>query len=294
MKTAVLLVNFGGPRKIDDVPLFLRNLTGRDLPEPLQQAVIERYQAIGGGSPLADITEQQAALLSAGSPELFFVKAAFRYSRPLLEEIINECYLNNVERIAFLIMSPFYTSRTVGSYITAAESYLSLLPYRPRTLFIHSWYKEPLFIDSWIRLIKEQSPEEKFYYLFTAHSLPRSVAEPYRVQVEDTVKAVAGTLQLSRYGLGWQSAAQDAEEPWIGPSVETVIDSVSGKTDGVVEVPIGFVSDHLETLYDIDRVHRHYASVKGLMFSRIPSLNTYPPFINALCTILEKGLQEGP
>ncbi len=295
MKTSVLLVNFGGPRTLDEVPLFLRNLTGRDLPPPVQAAVVERYRTIGGGSPLAAITTEQAELLAAGTKGVFSIKAAFRYSRPSIEEIINDCYTSGVERIALLIMSPYYTSRTVGSYMKAAQTYLSFLPYNPRMVFIHSWYNEPLFIESWMRRIADEGVDRGAFYLFTAHSLPESAAgEPYRMQVAQTVEAVASGLQLSRYALAWQSVPEKTEEPWMGPTVETVIDGIAEKTESMVEVPIGFVSDHLETLYDIDIIHRAYAVGKGLRFSRIPSLNTYPPFITALRAILEKGLREGP
>lgn len=293
LKTVALLVNFGGPRTLDEVPLFLRNLTGRDLPPPVQEAVVKRYRAIGGGSPLAAITAEQAELLAAETGAMFPIKAAFRYSRPSIEEMINECYTTAVERIAFLIMAPYYTSRTVGSYMNAAQTYLSLLPYTPRIVFIHSWYSERLFIESWLSRIADERHGRNDFYLFTAHSLPESArGEPYRTQIAETVEAIASGLGLSHYALAWQSIPEKAEEPWMGPTVEAVMDGVSGKVDCVVEVPIGFVSDHLETLYDIDIVHRAYAAGKGLVFSRVPSLNTYPPFISALAAILEKGLRE--
>ncbi len=295
MKTRVLLINFGAPRTLGEVPVFLRNMMGTDMPEAMQKAVEERYRAIGGGSPLAAVTEQQAERLHEATGGQWTITSAFRYSSPTIEERINECYASGIERIAFFPMTPYYNSRTVGNYIKTVEKYLTFLPYHPRTLFIHSWYGDPLFVDCWVRKIREEAPDGECHFLFSAHSLPLSLqADPYKLQVEETTRLVAQALSLrDSYSLGWQSIPPNTDEPWIGPSVETVIDQVAGKTRQLVEVPIGFVTDHLETLYDIDILHRRYAEGKGLAFSRISSLNAYPPFIDALKVILEKGLEQG-
>ena len=103
-------------------------------------------------------------------------------------------------------------------------------------------------------------------------------------------RAVAARLSLSAYAIGWQSVPPNADEPWIGPSVEAVIDRIAPAASRLMEIPIGFVSDHLETLYDMDIVHARYAASKGLAFSRVPSLNGYPPFIAALKAVLERHL----
>jgi len=295
MSTTVLLVNFGGPRTLDEVPLFLRNMTGRPMPRDVEEAVSERYRAIGGGSPLAAITEEQAALLTDETGGTFVIKSAFRYTSPSLEERINECYRAGIERIAFLAMSPYYASRTTGVYRTAAESYLASLPYSPETVFVHSWHDEPRFIDSWVERIKSADPPEKAFYIFSAHSLPESLSgEPYRRQVEETAHSVAERLAVQgRCAVAWQSVPQNADVPWMGPSVEATMDSLAGRLSSLVEVPIGFVSDHLETLYDMDILHRQHALSKGFDFFRIPSLNTYPPFIRALKAVIERHLGAG-
>ena len=293
MTTTILLVNYGGPRTLDEVPLFLRNMTGRPMPPEVEEAVSARYRAIGGGSPLAAITEEQAALLIEETGGRFAIKGAFRYTSPTLEERINECYKTGVGRIVFLVMSPYYTSRTAGAYVSAAEGYLAHLPYSPGVVFIHSWHDEPPFIDCWVERIRSAAPREKAFYLFSAHSLPESLGgEPYRRQVEETAHTVAERLAIQgEYAVAWQSVPQNAESPWMGPSVEATMDGLVGKVSSLVEVPIGFVSDHLETLYDMDVLHREHAASRGFEFSRIPSLNTYRPFIRALKTILERHLE---
>jgi ferrochelatase len=302
VKTQVFLVNFGGPRTADDVPLFLRSLTGRDAPPAAIDALKGRYRAIGGGSPLAAITQEQAAKLSADTG--FPVACAFRYASPTLEEAINACYRSAAERIVFFVMSPYYNSRTVGGYVRAVEGYLPFLPYRPAVLFVHSWHGSSAFRQAWAERISahaaslpgaEASAKDAFY-IFSAHSLPLSCKEePYAAQVRETASDIAARLGLpaSRWAVGWQSAPASPEEPWMGPSVEEVMDGAAKSASTVIEAPVGFVSDHLETLYDIDIVHAGYARSLGLAFSRVPSFNTYPPFMAALKAVLLERIEAG-
>ena len=291
MKTTIFLVNFGGPRSTEEIPVFLTRLMGRSVPPALTQALVERYQSIGGFSPLAHITEQQAALLKATLPD-HEVKAVFRYTHPSIEEGINEARSSAVERLVFLIMTPFYNTRTVDSYVKAAQSYLALLAFKPETIFLHTWHLEPLFLQSWIQKLKEETGLEEALYLFSAHSLPVSQSEPYRTQIEESMKAIALACPLGAYDLGWQSIPPVTNEPWRGPSVEAVMDKAAGSFSKIIQVPLGYVSDHLETLYDIDQVHRAYALEKGFQYQRVTSLNTYPPFIAALSRLLDRSLQE--
>lgn len=292
MKGLVLLVNFGAPRTLEEVPEFLRKMTGREVSPAGLAAVMERYRAIGGGSPLAAITDEQARLLEEETGRLFSIQPAYRYSSPSLEERIDEAYRSGAERLAFFVMSPYDASRTTGSYRSAVEASLARLSYRPDVTFIHGWYDEPAFVDCWAARIREARPEGESFYLFSAHSLPLSLAqEPYKFQVEETVQAVAARLNLvDNYALAWQSVPAGSEAPWIGPSVEAVLDTLQGSVSRVIEAPIGFVSDHLETCYDMDVLHRQHALALGLQFLRVPSLNTYGPFIAALAAILQKAL----
>ncbi len=294
-KSAVLLVNFGGPRSLDEVPEFMRLLTGRSLAVDARQQAIERYRLIGDRSPLPSMAEQHATLLEAALGGRLIVRTAFKYSHPFIEESIDWCRGEGVERIAFFIMTPFYTSRTAGNYIATATNRLRALHYEAEVLFIHSWYKEPLFVGCWISKIREQAPSPDAFFLFSAHSLPRVFEdEPYKKQIEETVERVAGDLGLRHYRLAWQSVPARATEPWIGPAVEAVIDEVAEKKQFrvIVQVPIGFVTDHLETLYDIDILHKKYAATKGLDHVRVSCPNADPAFIEALKQILSRSLQE--
>ena len=291
-KSAVLLVNFGGPSCIEEVPEFMSAVTGRKLPPAAEQQAIDRYRLIGGCSPLPAAAEKQARLLAAAMDARLIMRPAFKYSHPSIEESISECCSEGIARICFLIMTPFYTSRTVGDYITTAKNHLDSLRYHPDVLFIHSWYKEPLLIECWVTRIKKEACFPDAFYLFSAHSLPASLAdEPYRAQIKETMETVARELRLSHYGIGWQSIPAHAAEPWIGPTVEAVLDEVAEKHfETVVQVPIGFITDHMEILYDIDIVHKKYASAKGLNHFRVTCPNTDPLLIETLKRILSRAL----
>ena len=291
MKTSIFLVSFGGPRRPEEIPLFLTNLIGRTVPPSLAEAATERYATIGGFSPLPEISDGQAALLKEAFPDCA-VKAVFRYTYPTIEEGINDARSSGMERLVFLIMTPFYNGRTVETYIRVADSYLALLSFNPHKLFLHTWYKEPLFTECWTRKIREETvPEEEAFYLFSAHSLPVKESEPYREQVEEAMEAIARACSLHAYGLAWQSIPPVINEPWLEPKVETVMDGAMGKFSKIIQIPLGFVTDHLETLYDVDQVHRQYAVGKGFTYQRISSLNTYSPFMDLLKQILAGSLQ---
>jgi protoporphyrin/coproporphyrin ferrochelatase len=293
MNFEVLLVNYGGPKSIAEIPGFLKNLVGKEVSGPILQDIIDRYIAIGGGSPLCEITDSLSKLLLTISPQNVSIESAFRYSSPSIEERISQCSSSGKDAILFFVLSPFYSSRTVGSYVRVAETCLRRLNYHPKIRFIHSWYAEPTFIDSWVSKIGEEIPGGDCFLLFSAHSLPQALSkEPYKEQIEKTVTAVASKLRLtSNYGLAWQSVPRGVTEAWIGPSPEEVITSLpSEKISHIVEVPIGFLNDHLETLYDMDIAHRHFAISRGFQYTRISSFNTYPPFVETLKIILNKEL----
>ncbi len=291
MKTGVILVTLGGPRSLEEVPEFIKRFIGRELPPPAMQAVVERYRLIGGFSPLCRITEEQAKALDDALGAGYLCVPAFRYSRPFIADVLEGMAAAGPARLLVLLLSPFYTSVTTGNYIDVAKDYLEKHRLPMPVDFIHSWYREPLFIESWVQQIRGDSFDEQAFYLFSAHSLPmRYSGEPYRQQIEETVALVAAGAGIGTHALGWQSIPTNAGEPWITPTVEERIDAIAAAGfKRLVQVPIGFTADHIETLYDIDITHRQYALGKGLSFRRIPSLNAGAAFIKALTEIVTKG-----
>jgi ferrochelatase len=288
MKTGIILLTLGGPRRLEEISDFIKRFVGRELPAPAMRAVIERYRLIGGFSPLTRITEDQAKKLNKLLGEDYLCLPAFRYSKPFIEDSIESMAASGVGRIFFLLLSPFYTSLTTGNYISAAKAYLGKISLPMPVAFIHSWYREPLFIGSWVEKIKNESFDEQACYLFSAHSLPMKYSdEPYRKQVEEAVEMVALRAGIKDHALGWQSIPHNVPEPWLTPTVEEKIDEIaSAGFRSIIQVPIGFTADHIETLYDIDITHRQCVLEKGLSFRRITSLNAGGSFIKALQQIL--------
>ena len=290
MKTGVIMATLGGPRNLEEIPEFIKNFTGRELPIPAMNAVVERYRLIGGFSPLPSITEAQAQKLNTLLGDDYLCLPAFRYSLPSIEDALQRMNEDDIGRVLFLILSPFYTSVTTGNYINAAKAYLEKNTPKMSVDFIHSWYREPLFIGSWVKKIKAESFDGQAFYLFSVHSLPEKLAgEPYRQQIEETVTLIAAQTGIANYGLGWQSIPNNVMEPWIAPTVEEKIASIaSSGFRSVVQVPVGFTADNIETLYDIDVVHKVCALEQGLSFRRLSSLNTGEPFIRALKEIITR------
>jgi len=290
MKIGVILVTLGGPRSLEEVPEFIKRFIGRELPPPALKAVIERYRQIGGFSPLCRITEEQARALNDALGPGYICSAAFRYARPFIPDGLASMAATGPARILVLLLSPFFTSVTTGNYIDVAGEYLEKHPFPMPVDFIHSWYQEPLFIESWVKAIRGDAFDEAAFTLFSAHSLPMRFAdEPYRLQIEEAVALVASQAGIVSHALGWQSIPTNAAEPWMTPTVEEQIDAIAAAGfKRLVQVPIGFTADHIETLYDIDVTHRQYTLGKGLSFRRIPSLNAGTPFIQALKEIVTK------
>ena len=292
MNTGVLLVTLGGPRTRGEVPLFLRKFTGRELPPPVLQEVAHRYELIGGRSPLDAITEEQATALHTQLGDGFLCAAAFRHSEPSIEAQIHAMRDFGVTRLVFLVTSPFHASVTTGTYLAHAKAVLAGAGWDADFLFVHSWHDNPFFLSAWAEKIAGERLDPGATYLFSAHSLPgRLGGEPYRAQIEAAAAAIAARLSLNYWTLGWQSVPAGAREPWIGPQVEEVLDVLARqRVRNVIQVPVGFTADHIETLYDIDILHREHAEKLGLEWRRIFSLNAYPPFVRALAQIVDDAL----
>jgi ferrochelatase len=196
-----------------------------------------------------------------------------------------------------LSMSPFATEVTTGAYKSACEG---LGSGETCPLFIASWHNNPLFIQAWREQVFQglkrfpTEQQEQAVVVFTSHSIPVryiTSGDPYQHQVEETVKLVVDKLGIRNWRIAWQSKGARATEPWIGPEVEPTLDAIAREgCKAVLEVPIGFTCDHMETLYDIDIVHRAHAEKLGLNFERAASLNTSPLFIKALADIVRKAV----
>jgi protoporphyrin/coproporphyrin ferrochelatase len=296
-QTAIILIALGGPRSLDQVGPFMTAFMGRPAPPPVVSAIIERYKLIGGKSPLPELVKAQAAALEQEMAGGYRVYEGFRYSHPTVQESFEKAVKEGARRVIALSMSPFATEVTTGAYRSACEG-LGNGETCPH--FIASWHDNPLFIKAWQEKVLDglkrfpAEHRENAVVIFTSHSIPVRyiiAGDPYQHQVEETVKLVAAGLALKQYRIAWQSKGVRATEPWIEPEVETVLDQIARKGGlDVLEVPIGFTCDHMETLYDIDVVHRAHAKKLGINFERAESLNTSPLFIRALNDVVKKTL----
>jgi ferrochelatase len=295
--TAVILIALGGPRSLDEVGPFMATFMGRPAPQPVVQAVMERYKLIGGKSPLPGLVKDQAEALTRELGAGYRVYEGFRYSRPTVAESHDRAVRSGARRVIALSMSPFSNEVTTGAYRSACEA---LGSGETCPLFIPSWHDNPLFIKAWqekvflgLRRFRE-AQRRTTAVIFTSHSIPVryiDAGDPYRDQIEETARLVAGGMELVNWHIAWQSKGAKSSEPWLEPEVETVLDRIAAeqKGDAVLEVPLGFTCDHLETLYDIEIVHRKHAAALGLAFERAESLNTSPLFIQALADIVKKS-----
>ena len=295
--TAIILIALGGPRSLDEVGPFMTAFMGRPAPPPVVSAIIDRYKLIGGKSPLLEMVKIQADALEKELGGNYRVYEGFRYSTPTVAESFDRAIANGARRVIALSMSPFATEVTTGAYKSACEG---LGSGETCPLFIASWHNNPLFIQAWREQVFQglkrfsTGQQEQVFVIFTSHSIPVryiTAGDPYQHQVEETVNLVVDTLGIRNWRIAWQSKGARATEPWVEPEVETTLDKIAREgCKAVLEVPVGFTCDHLETLYDIDIIHRAHANKLGLAFERADSLNTSPLFIKALADIVRKAV----
>ncbi len=284
---AVLLLAFGGPESMDEVEPFLKSLMeGRQISVQQIEAVKSRYRLIGGGSPLKAITRMQAQALERAlntDRQEYRVFTGMAYTEPSIEHAVEYIVSLNIHDITALPLSPYYNSASSGKYIGKLEKVVAGRDLSVK--IVKSYHTNPFFIKALQQgIIHALKNMKSPFVIFSAHSLPVNTAKAdgYVEQLEQTLKLVLKDISLPQYQLAFQSKGMSGGE-WLGPDVKDVMDmcAKNGKKN-IVIVPYGFVSDHVETLYDIDVVYRQHADSLGLNFVRTPSLNTSELFVRAL------------
>lgn len=302
---ALLLLAFGGPRSLDEVEFLLTRLFKGKKPSPDQlERVKERYRLIGGSSPLPEITRKQAKALEEKLNEKghhFKSFVGMRYSRPLIEETMHDIVRDGIDEVVALPMAPFRSRASTGAYAEELDRVLQGLKFPLKVTLIEGWHTQPTFLDAVREMLREgldgfdRKVRQKVHLIFTAHSLPRFLIQhdPYVQDMEASVKGVLSGLEFQNWHIAFQSKGGGPEE-WIGPDVEKVLEGLASQgVKEVLLVPIGFVADHIEILYDIDIVFRQKAESLGILLKRTPSLNTSALFIQALAQAVEERLQTG-
>jgi ferrochelatase len=284
---AVLLLAHGTPESLDDMPEYLTRVRGGRPPSPeLIEEMRGNYGAIGGRSPLTEITLAQASAL-ASALEGMPVYVGMRNWRPYIRDVIAEASLAGVREMVAIPMAPQYSTLSVAKYGEAVEA---ARPAGMEVRFVRSWHEHPGLLDAFaekLRAARASGPWDRV--LFTAHSLPLRVVtqgDSYPDEVAATARGVAQRAGVTDYGLAYQSAGR-TPEPWLGPPLEEALASAAeAGARRVLAVPVGFVCDHTEILFDIDVQAAQAARRLGIEVGRTESLNTSPTFIRALADLV--------
>jgi ferrochelatase len=290
---------YGTPSSEKDMEGYITDIRrGRKPTLDAVEHLKERYRRIGGRSPLLEISNAQALALEKTLNEQGVnarVYVGMKHWHPYIGEVVPGIASEGFHRIIALALAPHYSQISIGGYKQALDNALTAA-HNLQADFVESWYDNPIFhraVAEKIMVAMAHFPKSaEVEVLFTAHSLPERILEqndPYPSQLRNSCQAVAGLLRLDRWSFAYQSAGQTGEK-WLGPDILESLQEINqrGKVVNVLVVPIGFVADHLEILYDIDVEAQEFAKTHGLDLMRSESLNASPTFILALADIVLK------
>ncbi|MCS7026739.1 MAG: ferrochelatase [Bryobacteraceae bacterium] len=302
---AVLVVSFGGPEKPEDVMPFLENVTrGRNVPRERLEEVAQHYYHFGGRSPIND---QTRALIAALRDELarhnlhLPVYWGNRNWHPMLADTVRQMKEDGVQRAVAFVSSAFSSYSGCRQYKeNIAQAQAQVGQGAPRIDKIRVFYNHPGFVHAVsdhsrqaITALPEELREEA-QLVFTAHSIPLAMAKTcrYESQLLEACAAVATQLNRSRWRLVYQSRSGPPSQPWLGPDIlDALREMHRQQVKAVVVVPIGFVSDHMEVLYDLDTEARALCDELGLVMTRAASVGTHPSFVAMVRELIEERIR---
>jgi ferrochelatase len=292
---AVLLIAFGGPERMEDVRPFLTNvLRGRHVPRERIEEVVHHYELFDGRSPLAKLTLRQAEALRAdlqGRGRPLRVYTGMRNWKPYLREAVARMRDDGVRRALGVIMAPHQSYSSWDQYQeNVAEACACVGQAAPAVQYLQTWFDHPGFIEAQsdrVARALEAVPvalRRDTPILFTAHSIPVEMAKrsPYVEQLTTSARLVADRLAHENWFVAYQSRSGDRYTPWLEPEVTDVIGRLAHRSPAVVVVPVGFVCDHIEVLYDLDIEARGSARAAGIAYHRAGTVSDHPAFIRML------------
>ena len=290
MSDAVVLMAYGSPSSPEDIRPYLEDIReGRPVSDEAVEALSERYRRIGGRSPLDDITERQRAALER---ELgMSVYLGMKHWRPRIAEAADRAVADGADRVVGLVLAPHYSRLSIAGYRERLEAGLAG---RAELVFVESWHDHAPFLD----VLADRVRGTDAQVIFTAHSLPERIlamGDPYKDELLRTSELVAERAGLDdRWSFAFQSESATGE-PWLGPDIVDHLEELHRQgVQKVLVAPVGFVSDHLEILWDIDVEAREKADALGLELDRIESLNDDPAFVRALALLVQGVLLRSP
>lgn len=297
----LLVMAYGTPYKEEDIERYYTHIRhGRKPTDEMLQDLKERYVAIGGISPLAQTTNNQAATLQKHLNEIqdeieFKLYIGLKHIEPFIEDAVKQMHDDGIEEALSIVLAPHFSTFSIKSYNGRAKEEAEKLGGLV-IKSVESWYKEPKFIQYWVEKVKEafaSMPEDERNHaalVVSAHSLPEKIlqlGDPYPQQLQETADLIAECAGVKNYFLGWQSAG-NTPEPWLGPDVQDLTRELYEKDQykAFVYTPVGFVTEHLEVLYDNDYECKVITDELGVSYYRPAMPNTDPLFIGAMTSAL--------
>lgn len=304
-KMGLLVMAYGTPYTLDDLERYYTHIRHGRKPSPeMIDDLRNRYEAIGGLSPLAKITLEQAEKLEEHLNAIqedieFKMYLGLKHIEPFIEDAVKKMHDDGIQEAVSIVLAPHFSTFSVKSYNGRAEEEAAKLGGLKITC-IESWYQEPKFITYWADKVKgifsKLSAEErdKAVLIVSAHSLPEKIlqyGDPYPKQLQETADLIAEQAGVKNYVIGWQSAG-NTPEPWLGPDVQDLTRDLyrDQHYKAFVYAPVGFVSEHLEVLYDNDYECKAVTRELGTSYYRPEMPNSQPEFIDALSTVILKAL----
>lgn len=287
----MLLMAYGSPRSLDEVGPYLRDIRGgRPVGDTAVEKLRARYRVAGCPTPLLAFTRRQAAALQESVGDAYRVRVGMKHWHPFIREAVEALAADGVGHAIGLALAPHHARISIGGYEERARAALDALA-RPFSLeMVLFWHDRPAFVELWARAVSDalqgwNAADGRTRVLFTAHSLPaRLVAEgdPYRDQLRASAESIAARAGAPDHELAFQSSS-DTAEPWLGPSLAERLAAFAAEGGArAVVAPIGFVSDHLEILYDVDVEASGIAAAMGIELRRAASPNDDPLLVEAL------------
>ena len=306
-KMGLLVMAYGTPYTEEDIePYYTHIRHGRRPADELIEDLKSRYRAIGGISPLAEITKSQAEKLTKHLNRVqnkveFQLFIGLKHIHPFIEDAVKEMHKEGITEAVSIVLAPHYSTFSIKGYNERAKKTADKLG-GIQIVSVDQWYDEPKFIDFWVNQLKatiEKMPGEERNHsvvIFSAHSLPEKIlqaGDPYPDQLAMTAKLIAEKAGIDAYAVGWQSAGQTAE-PWLGPDVQDLTKDLHKEKGykAFIYCPIGFVAEHLEVLFDNDTECQIVCEEIGASYYRPEMPNDHDQFIEALANVILNRLNE--
>ncbi|CAK8582998.1 ferrochelatase [Priestia megaterium] len=301
----LLVMAYGTPYKEEDIERYYTHIRrGRKPSTEALEDLQNRYEAIGGISPLAKITQQQMESLEKRLNEVqdeieFKAYLGLKHIEPFVEDAVEAMHKDGIKEAVSIVLAPHFSTFSVKSYNGRAKETAEKLG-GPIIHSVESWYSEPKFIQYWATRVKQtfdlidEEKCQKAVLIVSAHSLPEKIitaGDPYPNQLQETADLIAQAAGIEHYEIGWQSAG-NTPEPWIGPDVQDLtreLHEEKGYTS-FVYTPVGFIADHLEVLYDNDYECKVVTDEIGADYYRPEMPNAQPEFIDGLATVVLKQI----